>query len=190
MKKSLLTFLVAFCALSAFAQLTGGLKAGLNLANFSGDVEGNSMRIGFHAGAYATFNLSDKIGLQPELLYNSVGSTIDSDGTDVDFVMNYISIPVMLLYNASENFNIQVGPQFGFLASADGKAEGASVDIKDFFKGSDLGLNIGIGLNFGKLNANARYCLGLSNIAEDSGDDKVTNSVIQVGIGYRLLGGE
>ena len=131
MKKSFLTLLVAFFALSAFAQLSGGLKAGLNLANFSGDVSDNSMRVGFHAGAYATFNLSDKIGIQPELLYNSVGTKFEDVDGDVDFVLNYISIPVMLLYNASENVNIQVGPQFGFLASADGKADGGSVDIKD-----------------------------------------------------------
>jgi hypothetical protein len=94
----------------------------------------------------------------------------------------------MFLYNVNENFNIQAGPQLGFLAGANAKAGSASVDVKDFFKGTDFGINLGVGLNFGKLNAAARYCLGLGNIAEDSGDEKITNSVIQVSLGYKLFG--
>jgi hypothetical protein len=65
MKKHILTFMfIGLVAITASAQLSGGIKAGLNLANQSGDdVSDNSMRTAFHAGVYATFNLSDKIAL-------------------------------------------------------------------------------------------------------------------------------
>ncbi|MBX2971354.1 MAG: PorT family protein [Cyclobacteriaceae bacterium] len=184
MKKVVLSLVVLLISASAFAQLSGGAKAGLNLANWGGDVEGTDMLTSFHVGGYVNFALSDAISLQPELLFNSVGAKIE----DVSLVTNYISIPVMLLYNVNENFNIQAGPQIGLLMSAKAKFEGESEDIKDAFTGTDFGVNLGLGANFGKLNATARYCLGLANVFEDSGDEKGTTSVIQISLGYKLFG--
>lgn len=190
MKKTLLTFFVSILALTASAQLSGGLKAGLNLANFGADAKDifdSKTLLGFHVGGYLTFNVSDALSVQPEVLYNSVGAKSEGDG-DVDIVVDYISIPVMLLYNVNENFNIQAGPQLGLLLGANAKGDGASVDIKEIFKGTDFGINFGVGANFGKLNAAARYCLGLANVFEDSGDEKGTNNVIQLSLGYKLFG--
>jgi hypothetical protein len=184
MKKVVLSLVVLLISASAFAQLSGGVKGGLNLANWGGDAEGTDMRPAFHVGGYVNFALSDAISLQPELLYNSVGFK-EGDGS---LVADYISIPVMLLYNVNENFNIQAGPQLGLLMSAKAKEDGNSVDFKDFFTGTDFGVNVGVGANFGKLNAAARYCIGLANIIEDSGDQKVTNNVIQLSLGYKLFG--
>jgi len=191
MKKLILSFAVLMLSAAAFAQVNVGLKAGLNLANWGGDIKDEAdskNRMGFHAGAYLTFNLSDAISIQPEILYNSVGAKIEDSDGDVDFATDYVSIPVMLLYNVNETFNIQVGPQFGFLTKAEAKSDDASVDIKDLFTGTDLGLNFGVGLNFGKLNATARYSLGLSNILDDSDDFTGKNNVIQISLGYKLFG--
>jgi hypothetical protein len=195
MKKQILTVMfIGLVAIIASAQMSGGIKAGLNLANQSGDdVSDNSMRTAFHAGVYATFNLSDKIALQPELLYNSTGSKYDFGlGEDVNFITDYVSIPVMLLYNINENFNIQAGPQFSFLTKGEVEFDGDTEDISDQLKGTDIGINFGIGANFGKLNATARYCLGLGTIVEevDGETADVKNAVIQISVGYRLFGGE
>lgn len=190
MKKVLLTVSVfCFATVCAFAQMSGGAKAGLNLANFGGDAEDTDMRVGFHVGGYLNFSLSDAFSIQPELLFNSVGAKQSSSDGDVDYAMNYISIPVMFKYSITENFNIQAGPQLGILASAKAKIEGADIDIKDSFKTTDFGLNIGIGMDFGMFNAAARYSIGLSNIA-DSGDGEVMNNVIQLSLGYTLFGGK
>jgi hypothetical protein len=190
MKKVILSLVVLLISASAFAQLNGGVKAGLNLADFGADAKdafNSKSRIGFHVGGYLTFNLSDAISIQPEVLYNSIGAKSEGDG-DVDLVVDYISIPVMFQYNVNESFNIQAGPQLGLLVGAKAKGDGASVDIKDFFTGTDFGVNLGVGANFGKLNATARYCLGLANVFEDSGDEKGTNNVIQISLGYKLFG--
>src|SRR5690606_12537451 len=183
MKKVVLSLVVLLISASAFAQLNGGVKAGLNLADFGADAKDafdSKSRIGFHVGGYLTFNLSDAISIQPEVLYNSVGAKAEGDGEDISYVVDYISIPVMLQYNVNENFNIQAGPQLGLLLSAKAKADGNSVDLKDFdvFTGTDFGVNLGVGANFGKLNATARYCLGMANVFQDSGDEKGTNNVI------------
>lgn len=208
MKKLLLT-LTAIVALSvaASAQISLGVKGGLNLAKATGDdADGTDGRTSFHFGAYLTLDVSEKFSIQPELLYNSVGAKNKSTDFDPDFgditteetyKLNYISVPVMFLYKITPQFNIQAGPQFSFLASAkdkyeisyDGGSTSGDEDIKDQFKGLDLGFNVGLGANFGKLNASARYCLGLSNIA-DAEDADLKNSVIQVSLGYRLFGGE
>ena len=198
MKKLLFTLIVTSLASTGlFAQgLSGGVKAGVNLANLTGDdVEDSDMRIAYHVGGYVNYAFSESVSLQPELLFNSVGaktSYTDPDFGDVEetFVLNYLSVPVDLVYSFG-NFNIQAGPQFGFLLSAKDKyeidGESDDVDIKDEMKGIDFGVNLGVGANFGKLNATARYVIGLSNVI-DSDDADVKNGVIQVSLGYRLFG--
>jgi len=191
MKKLILSFAILMLSAAAFAQVNVGLKAGLNLANWGGDIKDevdSKNRMGFHAGAYLTFNLSDAISIQPEILYNSVGAKIEDSDGDADFVSDYVSIPIMLLYNVNETFNVQVGPQIGFLTKAEAKNDDASIDVKELFTGTDFGLNFGVGLNFGKLNATARYSLGLSNILDDSDDFTGKNNVIQISLGYKLFG--
>ncbi len=194
MKRIFLT--VSLCALfaaGAFAQgMSGGVKAGLNLANFSGDDVGDTdMRIAYHIGGFLNLGLSDVLSFQPELLYNSVGTQVSEGNEKLVYKLNYVSIPLSLLYSFG-TVNVQAGPQFSFLASAKGKAsvgdDSAEIDIKDWFKGTDLGVNIGLGASFGKINASARYYLGLTDIPDSEGDAKIKNSNIQLSLGYKLFG--
>lgn len=194
MKRIFLT--VSLCALfaaGAFAQgMSGGLKAGLNLANFSGDdAEGTDMRIAYHIGGYLNIGFSEALSFQPELLYNSVGAKQSEGDEELVYKMNYVSVPLNLIYSFG-NFNVQAGPQFSFLASAKGKVssgdDSAEVDIKELFKGTDLGVNLGIGASFGKIHASARYFLGLTDIPDTDGDVNLKNSNIQLSLGYKLFG--
>ncbi len=179
--------LVAF---TASAQIGIGIKAGLNFANQTGDdVEDNSMLTALHGGVYATFNFGDRLAFQPELLLNATGTTYDfgNDGK-VDFKTTYVSVPLMLLFKLNETFNIQAGPQLSFLTKAELTDGDTSIDFSDEVEPTEWGANIGLGLNFGKLNVTGRYCIGLSNIAKESGVE-VKNSVIQLSLGYTLFGG-
>ena len=193
MKKIFLT--VSLCALfatGAFAQgISGGLKGGLNLANAIGDDAGDSeMRIAYHIGGFLNIGLGGALAVQPELLFNSVGAKDSEDGMEFVYKLNYITVPVNLMYSFG-NFNVQAGPQFGFLLSAKGKASGqgesVEMDIKEYFKSTDIGVNAGLGASFGKLHASARYCLGLSQIWDEE-DVDVKNGVIQFSVGYKLFG--
>ncbi|HEX5172207.1 MAG TPA: porin family protein [Cyclobacteriaceae bacterium] len=193
MKKIFLAIsMVALFAAGALAQgISGGLKGGLNLANLNGDdVSNTDMKIAYHIGGYVNVAFSEALSVQPELLFNSVGAKASEDGYDGKYNINYISVPVMLIYSFG-NFNIQAGPQVGFLMSAKLKVEGGGdsqeIDYKDYLKSTDFGFNLGLGANFGKLNAAARYCIGLSNIADDDNAD-VKNGVIQLSLGVKLFG--
>lgn len=180
MKKVILTVFAALVVFAASAQFNGGIKAGANLANVSGDgIEGNDMLFGFHVGLYGQFALSDALKLQPEVLYYGAGAKFD----DGDYKLSYLAIPVMFKYNLGETFNVQAGPQLGLLLSTDPS------ELKDFMKGTDFGLNVGVGGTFSKFSVDLRYSIGLANVS-DVEDGDLKNNVIQISLGYQLFGGE
>jgi hypothetical protein len=213
MKKLFLSLAIVVTALAAsHAQVSGGLKAGLNLATWGADAEDAKIRPSLHVGGYLNLGLTEQLSFQPELLYNSVGAKFEGSesqgGNSYSYEstvkVSYISLPLNLQYSFG-NFNVHLGPQVSFLASAKEESEetitfggvketeSSDEDIKEFMKGTDFGLNFGFGLKFNKLDVTARYSLGLTNISDDEDNDddsKITNNVIQVSLGYRLFGGE
>lgn len=207
MKKVILTAVAVFVFGFTYAQKAQfGIKGGLNSSNFSGDTEGIDFksRIGFNLGAFAAIKLSEKITLQPEISYSTQGAkavnvTAPYDGTlytgDVKFNLSYINVPVMIKYYVADKFNLEAGPQIGFLTSAktstklDGFNQTVDQDIKDSFESVDFGLNIGAGYDFTKnISAGIRYNIGLSNIAKtEPGDNsKIENSVFSLSLGYKF----
>ncbi|SDI50211.1 porin family protein [Winogradskyella thalassocola] len=200
-------FLCAAFAAFAFTNVNAqevkfGAKAGLNLATIGGDFEDAESLTSFHIGGVAEIMISDKFSVQPELLYNSVGASTDYtesfEGVTVNaegkIKLNYISLPIMAKYYVAEGFSVEAGPQIGFLMSANeeyevsggGFSESGDEDVKDNFKSIDFGFGIGAGYKMESgLNFALRYNLGLSNIAEDAGDDfSAQNNVFQVSVGY------
>ncbi len=196
MKKNILLITLFLLGLStASAQSVGiGLRAGLNLAseyisNNQSPGSSNSTRTGFLLGVYTKFMIASKVGIQPELYYSSTGTTITDQSSSGTITSNYLSLPVFFRYNASNNFHLLVGPQFGILMAAKTTVGSVSVDIKDQFNSTDIGGVVGFGFDFGPFNAGTRYNFGLSNIEKNSfGGEKVRNMVFQIVAGYRLFG--
>lgn len=209
MKKIILSVAAIFAFGVVSAQETKfGVKAGLNLANLTGDVENASTKVGFNVGGFVEIKLSDKFVFQPELLFSAQGAKSDysvdygageNEKFESTVKLNYLNIPLMAKYYVADKFSLEAGPQLGFLMSAkadtdytyndgDGFTESVStsVDVKDSFKSIDFGLNLGAGYDFSdNFSAGVRYNLGLSSISEDSNAD-VKNAVISVGVGYKF----
>ena len=199
MKKLLLTGIVMVFAFCSFAQgISGGVKAGMNLANqnYSGDGVSLDTKVkpGLHAGVFFLILFNEKFGIQPEVLFSMQGAKWDFGGDDAKFKFNYINVPVLFRYNITELISVHAGPQIGILASAKIEDEdGDEEDIKDDFKGTDFGGAFGAevdlpnGLGFG-----ARYVVGLSNIVEDQPDfdEEGKNNTIQLYVKYRIFGGD
>lgn len=207
MKKNILFAIALFTVGFINAQkVEFGLKGGMNSSTFSGDTDGIDFKskVGFNIGAFTSIKLAEKIILQPELLFSIQGtkavnvSEIVDDIVyqgDVKFNLTYINVPIMLKYNVAEKFNLEVGPQIGFLTSAktstkiDGYSQATEQDIKDFFESVDFGLNFGLGYDFSnKVSGGIRYNLGLSNIFKTESEDnsKTQNSVFSLSIAYKL----
>ncbi len=196
MKNIFLSSLFVLVGLSAYsqAQVAIGIKGGLNFANVdaSSATSAYSSRTGYHAGGFVLFKFS-KIGIQPEIIFSRQGaSNKPFNGTSVDTRYDYVNVPIIFKLYTVAGINIQVGPQFGFLASAskDVNLSGSTtaVDIKNTLKGSDISAALGLGwdLPFG-LTIDARYNLGLTKVNDVAGSTDEKNQVIQVSVGYKLI---
>jgi hypothetical protein len=86
MKKIMLLPLV-FGILFAHAQVKFGLKAGVNVANFTGGDFKNfekSPLTAFHAGGVVRWQFA-KIVLQPEVLFSSQGAKLKDSASEQDY---------------------------------------------------------------------------------------------------------
>lgn len=199
MKKTLL-FIAIFASTAISAQnVKFGVKAGANLTNITKS-DGFKSLFGFNLGVYTNIEITDKLKLQPELLYSTQGGK--KEGSDITegvpfnyvfkFKTSYLNIPLMLQYTLTDNLIVEVGPQIGFLLNAEletnidiqGRTVTEEKDVKDLFSTLDFGLNFGLAYHFlNGLNINTRYTLGLTEIIKENPAGE-KNSVIQLGLGY------
>ncbi|PSG88573.1 porin family protein [Aurantibacter aestuarii] len=209
MKKIILNLSLLFSLLIVNAQddvsnsttnVSFGIKAGLNLADLSGeDIAESSSKLGFHIGGVAEIMISDKFSIQPELIFSQQGteSTEKESGTfeggsfsieeETILKLNYLNLPVLAKFYVVDGFSLEAGPQVGFLLSADLEydyretvtfdgetitdTESAKATVKNEFKGIDFGLGFGANFKLNMgLNFGLRYNLGLTSIAEDDED--------------------
>lgn len=193
MKKLLLIAVAALFSFTALnAQVNFGVKAGVNFSDITGEmVDSFNGRTSLHFGVMSEFMLGEKFGLQPELQYSSQGSDYDEEDFDISGTVkvDYLNIPVMANIYVADGFFFQAGPQVGFLLSATDEYEGEEDDIKDFLKGTDFGINFGLGYKLDSgLNFGARYNLGLSDNLDttefESEGAEYKNSVIQISVGW------
>ncbi|WP_299246440.1 porin family protein [uncultured Aquimarina sp.] len=185
-KVVLITIITVLGLLNVNAQeFNLGVKGGLNFATLTG---GNNSEIGwttdFNLGVMAEIKISDKLSLQPELMYSGqgYGSDVDSEGI---IALNYLNVPLIAKYYVTKGLSLEAGPQIGFLLST----KGGTNTNKDQFKTTDFGVNFGLGYKLDNgLYFNARYNLGLTDINNIDGiSDKNRNGVFQLSIGYFIF---
>jgi len=188
-KISLMIALVAIITSVSFGQIKFGVKGGLNLANASMSSSGitidNKMLTGFEIGGFVNYSINDKLSIQPELMFAQYGCKIDKIifGKQVDWKMNYISIPIMVKYNLGA-IGILAGPQLGYLVSSTIDGEDAMDGLKKIDGGIAIGASyeLEMGLGF-----DARYYLGLANLNDDdSFDVTMKNRSIQLAVYYKF----
>jgi hypothetical protein len=163
-----------------------GIKGGLNYYTINSE-SNNSFdpKVGFHLGIISHIHLANQFAFQPELVFSTQGTSYSNDGSNAKYNLNYINLPLLFQYMFDNGFRFQAGPQIGLLVSAKDEKNNSSVDVKDSFKGADLGFVFGASYvhppsGFG---VDARYNFGLSNI-NDASSDEYYNSGFQVGVFY------
>ena len=204
MKKLFLGAAIAMSSLT-FAQQFG-IKGGMNVASISkdGTLSDTSSKSGFNAGVFMNAPLAENFSIQPEVLYNDLGSKItygQNDNNSYSTNLGYISVPVMFQYNATPEFYLEAGPQFSFLVNANNKLKDGNNNIlvndwtklaKDNLNTFDFGLGLGAGYYFTpQFGLTARYVAGMTKIGKDDNvygqpykDSK--NNVFQVGLAYKF----
>lgn len=192
MKKSFL-FIAAMVLTTTFVaaqeSVYFGVKGGLNLSNFSGDgwsdFDDGKARTAYHLGLLAEVPVSDRFSIQPEVLYSAQGYDIQriDDGQDVEFQLDYITVPVLAKVYILEGLSLEAGPQFGFLVQNEVKSPSATFELnEDNFNNFDLSLGLGASYKFNKFFLYGRYNAGMTDIYDAEGVE-AKNSVIQAGVG-------
>lgn len=156
-----------------------GLKAGINLANLSADdVIANNAIPGFNGGIFLKVALPHHFAFQPELLFSSQGGELEYNndyviGT-VTHHLNYVQLPLLGVYNITQNVNIQAGVYLASLLSVNIKngSNASSINFeeemsKSNFQSLDYGFIAGLGGDIDRISFGARYCYGASNIGKD-----------------------
>ena len=161
-----------FPASMAFAQLSFGVKAGMNVNNihlstpagvpyYSASGDGVDPNLGFHIGVFTRINFSKKFAFIPELQYIKKGFTL-TDG-DIRINLNYLELPLMFSYSPIKWIGIELGPGVAYQLAAKAHGPSSSADRSDIFdKKVDLSLNAGVRIYASKkLSVGARYSYGL-----------------------------
>ena len=207
-KISTILFLSAMVATSMVAQSNSrlGIKGGVNLSNmYTTDVNSKNAIIGANIGVFLKLALSDHFSIQPELLYSMKGAQLQYNNSFVvgtsKFTLDYIEVPVLLVFNVIPNVNIQAGAYVASLAKA--KAKNVSdIGAFDFektlsksdFEKTDYGLIAGVGLDFKKTSLSLRYEYGIKNVGKDrvfAGKTyrfpNASNSTLQLSLAISIL---
>lgn len=202
MKKLFVGAAIAMSSLT-FAQQFG-IKAGMNVSSLSTDsqLSDQGSKIGFNAGLFMNAPLAENFSIQPELLYSQMGDKYDQTIAGTTYArsrhIDYVTLPVMFQYNATPNFYLEAGPEFGLMVNAKNKFTNESEnntitesgDYKDRLNNFNFGVGLGAGYYFTpQIGLTARYVAGftdLYNSDSNGSDDSVKNNVFQVGLAYKF----
>jgi len=193
MSARILSTLLALLLAVSSSQADGmkyGVKVGLNLATVKVEKAPSWLdygtKIGFGLGGYGVKEYSVPWGMRIELLYLQRGFTVTmSSFPDYTGTISYLTLPIFWTYGFSGSDMkpyLEFGPEVGFKLTAKGESNGKSGDM-DGVSLLDYGINLGVGLARGAVNADVRYYFGLANTNSED-DDKVNHRGFLFTLGY------
>lgn len=162
-----------------FIVSSAGIKGGVNLSNlYTDDAEKEKMLLGLNIGLFAKVPIARYIAIQPELYFITKGAEITYNNPFVAgtgrFRYNYIEMPILLVINVNENFNIHGGPYAAYMVSGDVKNQ-TSNSVFDFennintddYNRFDVGVAAGAGIDIGAVGLGARYSYGINKVGKE-----------------------
>lgn len=106
----------------------GGPILGMNFSQVDGDTDGGVHKVGIHAGVGSYVSLSQRAGMQLDILFSQKGSRFaretSSPSAGAYFVqykmkLNYIEIPLSFQYYYNPDIHFGLGASFNRLLSSD-----------------------------------------------------------------------
>ena len=196
-------FLLTLVTKNSQAQLQFGLKGGVNynsdsFESVSNDVlNGAKTKTGIHTGLWVRAKLPI-IGfyIRPEVVYTELNNSVNYKGTfsapeTTDFKFRKIDVPVLIGKKFLGIGNVFAGPSFQYILSSDFELN----DLREVSTESfSLGIQLGAGIELGRLGLDLRWERGLSKtetVFVDNTDfsnfnfDKRVSQII-FGISYKL----
>ena len=185
-RKALLIILLV-TSIQSSAQVIWGIKGGANVATLGNSAQYKA-RLGYHAGTFYSQHIEEQYGWQIGLQYSLQGAR-DAQYNDGRLNYHYLSLPlVMKFYFAGSTF-AELGPQVGYLMSANYSETGFKQDkTADVRRWDLLGL-IGLGHETDSgASMGLRFGYGFINTSGGSVGNTVVfrNLLFQAYIGIKL----
>ena len=170
MKKLCCTFIFTLLTITTHSQINYGIKGGLNFnspkeANIGGTVYGDfnaENRLGYHLGVFIEAKVPVLgIFVRPEVNYTSIKSEYNGlvkSGPQA-LTINKIDVPVLIGAKIIGPLRVFLGPSLQYIIKSDFEINEFKNVNTDAFS---VGMQVGVGLQFGKLGIDARWERGLS----------------------------
>ncbi|WP_020532300.1 outer membrane beta-barrel protein [Flexithrix dorotheae] len=164
----------------------GQIIAGLNVSQIDGDDIGGFDKAGLLLGGAVTFPLSEKVQLQPEILYSQKGSRSRENEPFFIWKLNYIDIPITVNYIFKEKYVFQGGLGGNYLLAANSDTGFGFQDETELFSKVDFTAHLGVDfLVFENLSLRVRWTNSLKNMAKEY---YYFNKVLSFAVCYRMAG--
>ena len=197
MKKTFLLLAIAIIGVSNSSQAQEywnfGVKGGVNFTNMTSDgFEDNNSRTGFHLGVLAEIPVSDRLSVQPEVLYSTQGTEDETGSFTNEYKLDYIQLPVLAKFYLIDGLALEAGPSFNFLVNEEYDFESNSLDFEtdsEFASTFELGGALGASYKFNNgFFLNGRYVLGFTDAfdSDNFDDDAIKNNGFQLGVGFQF----
>jgi hypothetical protein len=127
---------------------------------------------------FSKIPVTGMLAIEPEIYFSSKGADVTYNNIFVNgtasFKLNYIELPMLIVLNFTDNFNIQAGPYVAYLISGNVKNKSYN-DLFDFeknittedFNRIDAGIAAGAGFDFGSVSIGIRYNYGLTKVGKE-----------------------
>ena len=189
MKKYVLSLLIlTVISISAQAQFSLGVKAGVNFSKINTDNFSESTKTGYQIGAFA--RLGGDTYLEPELYVGSSGGNINTSNGTADVKFTTLNVPLLLAHRfgtASTNVHLMVGPVYSYIMNKDKNfSQNFNAAYNDFgnYNNSTLGYQVGAGVDFLGLTGDLRYEGGLSKLNSAYGQRA---NIWSISVGFKFL---
>ena len=138
-----ISIILMVASVQASAQVVWGLKGGANVSTLGNSVQ-YKPRLGYHLGTFYSQHIEEQYGWQIGLQYSLQGAR-DAANTNGRLSYHYLSLPLVMKFYFSGNTFAELGPQVGYLLSANYSEEGFKEERTELVKRWDLLGLIGLG---------------------------------------------
>lgn len=215
--RTILILISLMCTTSIAAQnpLHFGIKGGVNLSDYTKDIENNEMKVGYNAGVTVDYRINKMFYLVSGLEVASKGTKIKqhlfSDIPENSGYQNfgqlkstynpiYLQVPIHVGYrlHAAEDMAVlfHLGPFVSYgvggkiteeviLNGEKTKTKADAFGKNGPLKRWDVGLGVGVGFAFQRYGVNFGYDLGFVDAYK--GDGSIKNNTAHVSLSYRFL---
>lgn len=199
-KASIIVLVYLLFVFVAQGQFQYGLKAGLNVANQTKNmsipqvpntIQNTKAMLGYQLGSFVKAKLSKHLSLSAEPAFSVVGAgmtLVDANlkSYDVREKIGYVELPLILQYKFQQLY-FGAGPSAGIkVFSKLSGFENRSFDITNY-KAFDAAGNVVVGYALSKkLDLNARYSHGFTNLIKDPGYSTTKNRFFNLSVLWYL----